>query len=73
MSKKQFNVLSPDGFSIHHTDTYDTIEQAYEAMQQWAKRYKSQGYYSSVKYGRIPIQDLDRYCSITIEIETINN
>jgi hypothetical protein len=72
MSKKQFDVLSPDGFSIHFSDTYHTIEQAQEALQEWAKRYEFQGYYSSVNYGRIHIIDLPDYCNI-IEVETVDN
>ncbi len=72
MSKKQFDVLSPDGFSIHFSDTYDTIEQAHEALKEWAKRYEFQGYYSSVNYGRIHVMDLPDYCSI-IEVETVDN
>jgi len=72
MSNKQFDVLSPDGFSIHFSDTYDTIEQAHEALKEWTKRYEFQGYYSSVNYGRIHIIDLPDYCNI-IEVETVDN
>lgn len=62
--EEKFDVLSPDGFSIHFSDVYDTEEQAKEAMIEWAKRYEFQGYYSSVKYGRIPISEIPKYCEI---------
>lgn len=70
MTQTKFDVLSPDGFSIHFSDVYDTEEQAQQAMRYWAKRYEHQGYYSSVNYGRISVEDLPRYCRI-IQIEEI--
>lgn len=70
MSNKQFDVLSPDGFSIHHSDTYSTPEQAHEALQQWVRQYEFQGYYSSMNYGRIHIIDLPDYCTL-VEIDNV--
>jgi len=64
MAKKKFDVISPDGFSIHFSDTYKTKEQAVEALENWVKRYEFQGYYSSVNYGRIPLEELPNYCEI---------
>ena len=65
MSKKQkFDVISPDGFSIHFSDTYKTKEDAITAFCEWKKRYETQGYYSSTKYGKIPLDELENYCQI---------
>lgn len=67
MSKKQFDILSPDGFPIHHSDVYDSKEQAIEAFEKWLKQYESQGYYSSCDHGRIPLTEVQEYCTL-IEI-----
>jgi hypothetical protein len=65
MSKKQkFDVISPDGFSIHFSDTYKTREEAITAFCEWKKRYETQGYYSSTKFGKIPLDELENYCQI---------
>jgi len=65
MSKKQkFDVISPDGFSIHFSDTYKTKEDAITAFCEWKKRYETQGYYSSTKFGKIPLDELENYCQI---------
>ena len=59
----KFDVLSPDGFAIHHSDTYKSPEAAYKAIELWAKNYERQGYYSSCG-GRIDLRDLKDYCKI---------
>jgi len=64
MAKKKYDVLSPDGFSIHFSDTYTSKKAAITAAEQWAERYKLQGYYSSSRHGRIPIEDLLNYCKL---------
>jgi hypothetical protein len=33
-----------------------------EAFDKWKKNYERQGYYSSSKYGRIDLLDLEDYC-----------
>ena len=45
--KKRYDILSPDGISIHFSDTYKSIEEAKAAFENWKKRYEAQGYYSS--------------------------
>jgi hypothetical protein len=60
----QFDVFSPDGFAIHREETYPSVEVAREKYNEWKKQYERQGYYSSVKYGRIPLNELDDYCTI---------
>ena len=67
MAKKQFDVISPDGFSIHHSDTYKTKEEAKKALTEWVKRYEHQGFYSSNR-GRIPLEELELHCEI-VEVD----
>jgi hypothetical protein len=64
--KSKYNVLSPDGFSIHFSDTYKSIKEAKNAIQEWKKNYERQGYYSSTQYGRIPLNELQKYCDIVL-------
>jgi hypothetical protein len=63
LNPKKWDVISPDGISIHHEDTYDSPEKAIEAFYEWKKRYEHQGYYSSAK-GRICLDDLQSECSL---------
>jgi hypothetical protein len=60
----KYNVISPDGFSIHFSDTYKTLTEAKKALSLWVKNYEIQGYYSSTQYGRIKLNELESYCSI---------
>lgn len=62
--KKRFNVLSPDGFTITRDKTYSSPATAMKAAKQWAKGYAFQGYYSSTRYGRIPLDMIVDYCKI---------
>lgn len=62
--KKQstkYDVISPDGFSIHPTDTYSSLSKAVKAFKEWKERFKPQGYYSSVSFGRIHLDDLEDF------------
>lgn len=61
--KTQYVVLSPDGFTIHPTDTYTSKEEVKNAFDIWKKQYEKQGYYSS-NTGRIPLDHLADYCTI---------
>ena len=62
-SKITYDVLSPDGFAINATETYNTIPEAQAAVRKWVKRYEVQGYYSSNK-GRIAFDDIISHCRI---------
>jgi hypothetical protein len=64
MAKKKYDVLSPDGFSIHFSNTYTSRKAAIAAATQWVEGYKRQGYYSSSRHGRIAIEDLLNYCKL---------
>ena len=59
----QFQVLSPDGFPIT-LEPFASLEQAKRYIPRWCKRFKPQGYYSSVDYGRIPLNILARCVQI---------
>ena len=62
-SKKKYDVISPDGFAISFSDTYESVEAAKEAFENWKKRFEAQGYYSS-NSGRIPLDELEEHCTI---------
>jgi hypothetical protein len=64
MARKTYDILSPDGFSISATETYTSKKQAIKAFDEWKKRYEIQGYYSSTKYGRIHLSELQNYCQL---------
>jgi hypothetical protein len=66
-NETRYDVISPDGFSIHHCDTYETRQDALNAFFEWKKRFEMQGYYSSNK-GRISLDELEKYCEL-IEVE----
>jgi hypothetical protein len=59
-----FDVLSPDGFSIHPSDVYESKREAKRAIKEWIKRYERQGYYSSMDHGHIPLNKIHEYLQI---------
>lgn len=59
-----YDVLSPDGFSIHRENKYKTIEEAENALKEFAERFSDLGYYSSVNYGKIKVENISSYCKI---------
>lgn len=60
----QFDVFSPDGFAIDRTETYPSREVAEQKLDEWVKRYETQGYYSTSNRQRIPLDELKDYCEI---------
>jgi hypothetical protein len=72
---EKFQVLSPDKFTIDfHNPYYSSKEKALKAFNQWKKRYKFQGYYSSTEYGKIPLEKLKDYMYIgKISNNNLNN
>ena len=64
MKKKKFDVISPDGINIHYEKTYKSYKEAEAELEKWTKRYEHQGYYSSVAFGRIPLNEIKDYCKI---------
>jgi len=67
--EKRYDIISPDGITIHPEKTF-TRNEVLPAFSEWKKRFEIQGFYSSSKFGRIPLEDLDDYCEV-IEV-TIN-
>lgn len=60
---KKYQVLSPDGFTIEFDKWYyRSMKKAKEAFENWKQRFEQQGYYSSSRYGRIPLNELENYC-----------
>lgn len=69
---KRYNVISPDGFSIERTMSefpYRSMKQARKIAEAWVQRYKQQGYYSSVRYGRIDYADILDYCTLECNVK----
>ena len=61
---EKFQIISPDGFTIERDQiSYDKAD-VEPAFNKWKCRFESQGYYSSVKYGRIDLSELINYCVI---------
>ncbi|MES2397634.1 MAG: hypothetical protein V4549_16610 [Bacteroidota bacterium] len=61
--KKKYDVISPDGFSIRiGVPPFNSIKERDDYFKMWKERFARQGYYSSVKYGRIHLADLADYC-----------
>jgi hypothetical protein len=54
-------VISPDGFPIDFK-LYPNIANALVGFWEWENNYRKQGYYSSVKFGRINLVDLIDFC-----------
>jgi len=67
--KFKIEILSPDGITIDDsTSYYESHKEANEAFEEWSKIYERQGYYSSARYGRIPLADLKFYCYFNITL-----
>lgn len=64
MKKKSgVQVLSPDGITIEFGSFYyENMKDAKKAFERWKSRFEQQGYYSSNDYGRIPLNELEKYC-----------
>lgn len=56
-----YQVLSPDGLPISH-EAFPDKEKARKKAKEWVKRFKTQGYYSSPRYGKIPYDEILDYC-----------
>jgi hypothetical protein len=65
---KKYIVLSPDGFTIDFIQSYESKKEALYAFNQFKNRFKAQGFYSSINYGKINLSDLKNFCTF----KTIN-
>jgi hypothetical protein len=64
MKRPKYKILSPDGFTIEFGVTYyPSMKKSKEAFEKFKKRFEFQGYYSSTKFGRIPLDQLENYCT----------
>jgi len=63
-----FDVLSPDGMSIVRSDYYPTREAAAAAAVAYANRFQFQGFYSTSRRERIPVDEIAGRCRI-VEVE----
>jgi hypothetical protein len=67
MSKYKYQVLSPDGFTLERdVPYYKSRKKAMQSLVNWIENYRAQGYYSSAKYGRIPLVDIIDFCEFSI-------
>lgn len=62
----RIELLSPDGFTFDREGkTYDTKEDALEALEVFLRRFDHQGYYSTIHDNRrvqIPLNEVVHYC-----------
>lgn len=58
-----FQVLSPDGFTIHQTKVYKTRKEAIKAAKEWIQSFSGQGFYS-YRMQRISLSDALELCEI---------
>lgn len=56
-----YNYISPDGFTIYY-ENFKCKDQAEDYLKNWLNSFSKQGYYSSVKYGKIPLSELQAFC-----------
>jgi len=64
-SNIEYEVLSPDGFSINFEKPFfNSKKEVNIALKEFVEKYKIQGYYSSRDFGRIPINEIKNYCKI---------
>ena len=61
----KYRILSPDGFDIRMDKISYTEKQVPKELDNFTKRYERQGYYSSVRYGKISLDDISYYCRVT--------
>jgi hypothetical protein len=63
MSKKLFNVISPDGFPIS-CEPFASEREAVSAIPVWCERFKNQGHYSTSNRQKIPLTELPDYLRV---------
>lgn len=63
MARMKYRILSPDGFDINLEGGFSSMKKAIAYFKEWVGRYKQQGYYSSARYGRIDLRDLEDCCT----------
>jgi len=59
-----FDVLSPDGITITPDRVYETLEEAHAAAEAFAQRFVWQGFYSTARWERIPLEEIAGRCRV---------
>ena len=59
-----FDVLSPDGITITPDRVYGTLEEAHAAADAFAQRFAWQGFYSTARWERIPLEKIAGRCRV---------
>lgn len=59
-----YDVLSPDGFSIDPQEVYQDLDSAHAAAVAFAERFVRQGFYSTARRERIPLEDIAGRCRV---------
>ena len=59
-----FDVLSPDGITITPDRVYGTLEEAHAAVEAFAQRFVWQGFYSTARWERIPLEEIAGRCRV---------
>jgi hypothetical protein len=59
-----FDVLSPDGIAITPDRVYETLEEAHAAAEAFAQRFAWQGFYSTARRERIPLEQIAGRCRV---------
>ena len=62
---QKFRILSPDDIDIRMDKFEYTKKQVPQELEDFAKRYERQGYYSSNR-GRIPLEEIAEHCSVVL-------
>jgi hypothetical protein len=63
-NQTKWQVYSPDGFPIIRDKVFNSFQEANDALQEWVKRYKLQGYYSMADRTCLTLEELPSFCKI---------
>jgi predicted lipid carrier protein YhbT len=63
MTKTMYDVLSPDGIPIT-CEPFKSQKKAAKYGFEWCKRFEQQGYYSTSRWEKIPVEDLPHYLDL---------
>ncbi len=67
---QQFVVIGPDEIEIQ-PEPFASRAAAEDALKKWVERYRRQGYYSTARWERIPVDELAERCRIVDADETL--
>ena len=64
IGRDMFDVLSPDGITITPDRVYGTLEEALATAEALAERLAWQGFYSTARWERIPLEEIAGRCRV---------